>query len=122
MKTLRLFTLVLVAVLLFSTWVPVYAKPANTGPTNSVDLAGGTKLAALRVINKTGGALYVSLSGTRSYSFSTGAQGKTTFAAVIVPGKYTITVRTSACGGQLTFKRNVKGGTVGLPAVICRRK
>ncbi len=121
MKTLRLFTIVLVAVLLFSTWAPVYAKP-DTSSTNSVELAK-TKLARLRVTNKTGGVLFVTLSSSlRSYSFSTGKQGKTTFDAVIQPGKYNITVRTSGCPGELHYKRNVKGGTVGLPAFICRRK
>lgn len=121
MKTLRLLTLVLVAVLLFSTWGPAYAKPANS-LTNTVELAK-TKLARLRVTNKTGGALYVTLSSkTRSYSFSTAKQGKTTFEPVIQPGKYNVTMRSSACPGQLHFKRNVKGGTVGLPSVVCRHK
>jgi hypothetical protein len=121
MKTLRLFTIILLAVLVFSTWAPVYAKPVDTSTTNSVDLAG-VKLARLRVTNRTGGTLYVSFSGPRSYSFAASSQGKTTFAAVIMPGKYSITVRTSACRGELHFKRNVKGGTVGLPPVLCRRK
>ncbi len=120
MKTLRLFTLVLVAVLLFSTWAPAYAKPANPSSTNSVELAK-TRLARLRVINKTGGSLTVRMTSTvASYSFSTAAQGKTTFAPIIKPGKYSITVTSSRCGGQLHYKRNVKGGTVGLPAFICR--
>lgn len=125
MKTLRLFTLVLVAVLLFSTWAPAYAKPSDDSATTttsfSVDLAK-TKLGRLRVTNKTGGTLYVSLSGPFSYSFSTAKQGKTTFDAIIKPGKYTIKVRASACNGELTFKRNVKGGTVGLPPFSCKRK
>jgi hypothetical protein len=122
MKTLRFFTIVLVAVLLFSTWVPAYAKPVTASSTNSVELAK-TKLARLRVTNKTGGTLYVTLSSNvRSYSFATAKQGKTTFNPVIQPGKYNITVRASACGGELHYKRNVKGGTVGLPTFICRRK
>lgn len=121
MKALRFFTIVLVAVLLFATWAPAYAKPADTSSTNTVDLAK-TKLAKLKVTNKTGGTLYVSLSGTRGYSFSTSKQGKTTFDAVIQPGKYNITVRTSACRGELHFKRNVKGGSVNIPPVVCRRK
>ncbi|RPJ22855.1 MAG: hypothetical protein EHM33_22490 [Chloroflexi bacterium] len=127
MKTLRLFTIVLLAVLVISTWgpAPAYAKSADTAPTNStsltVDLAK-TKLARLRVNNKTGGTLYVSFAGERSYNFSTSSQGKTTFDAVIQPGKYTVTVTTSACKGKLSFKRNVKGGTVGLPGFSCKRK
>ncbi len=120
MKALRFFTIVLVAVLLFSTWAPVYAKPADNS-TNTVDLAAA-KLAKLRVTNKTGGVLYVVFSGPRGYSFSTGKQGRTTFEPVIQPGKYTITVHTSGCPGQLTYRRNVKGGTVGLPTFVCRGK
>src|SRR5512138_334879 len=121
MKTLRLLTIILVAVLLFSTWAPAYAKTASS-PTTAVELAK-TKLARLRVTNKTGGTLFITFSSpTRGYSFSTAKQGKTTFEPVIQPGKYTVTVRTSGCSGQLTYKRNVKGGSVGLPPFICRRK
>lgn len=119
MKTLRFFTIILLAVLVFTTWSPAYAKPVNTGATSTVDLAG-KKLGRLRVTNQTGGTLYVSLAGKYSYSFATSKQGKTTFDAVIQPGMYTVTVRTSACKGQLTFKRNVKGGTVGLPGFRCK--
>src|SRR5512138_2228048 len=119
MKTLRLITIVLVAVMLFSTWGPAYAKSASS-PTNAVEL-GKTKLAKLRVTNKTGGTLYVTLSSKiRSYSFATAQQGKVTFDAGIQPGKYSITMRTSACRGTLHVSRNVKGGTVSLPGVICR--
>src|SRR5215207_2267184 len=101
MKTLRWFTIVLVAVLVLSTWpaAPAYAKPfgsTSTSTTLVIDLAK-TKLAKLRVNNRTGGTLYISFSGERSYSFSTSEQGKTTFDPVIQPGKYQITVTTSAC-------------------------
>ncbi len=127
MKTLRLFTIIMLAGLVLSTWAPapVYAKQANTTSSSSntlvVDLAK-TKLARLRVNNKTGGTLYVSFSGERGYSFSTSNQGKTTFESVIQPGKYTITVTASTCNGQLTFRRKVKGGTVSLPGFSCRHK
>lgn len=127
MKTLRLFTFVLLVVLVFSVLgpAPVYAKASDTlSPDNTslvIDL-GKVKLAKLRVTNKTGGTLYVSFSGPRSYSFSTSKQGKTTFEPVIQPGKYNITVRATACGGSLSFRRNVKGGTVNLPALVCKTK
>jgi hypothetical protein len=124
MKTLRLFTIILLAVLILSSWAPApaYAKqPANASSSTTLiaDLAK-TKLARLRVNNKTGGTLYLSFSGDRGYSFSTSNQGKTTFEPVIQPGKYTITVRSSACSGQLSYKRKVKGGTVSLPVFVCR--
>ncbi len=121
MKILRLLTFMLVAVLVFSTWAPALALQSNPSPANSADLAK-TKLARLRVTNRTGGTLFVSFSGPRSYNFSTGAQGRTTFEAVIQPGKYRIDVRASACPGTLHFTKNVKGGTVGLPPFVCRRK
>ena len=126
MKTLRLFTIIVLVVLVLSVWAPapVYAKPLNTAPAGTtlvVDPAT-IKLARLRVNNRTGGTLYVSFSGERSYSFSTSSQGKSTFESIIQPGKYTITVTASTCSGQLTYRRKVKGGTVSLPAFICRRK
>ena len=121
MKALRFFTIVLVAVLLISSWAPAYALPANASSPSVVDPAK-TKLAKLKVTNKTGGTLYISFSGPRGYSFSTSKQGKTTFDAVIQPGKYQITVRASACSGTLNYKRNVKGGSVSLPPFICKHK
>jgi hypothetical protein len=127
MKTLRLFTIILLVVLVLSTWAPapVYAKGPHTAPSASNTLVVDpvkTKLAKLRVNNKTGGTLYVVFSGERGYSFSTSNQGKTTFEPVIQPGKYTITVRASTCSGQLTYRRKIKGGTVSLPAFVCRHK
>ena len=125
MKALRLFTLILLAVLVLSALgpAPVYAKQdqAASGSTSTltIDLAK-SKLAKLRVNNRTGGSLFIRLSGDYSYSFSTAKQGKTTFDAVIQPGKYTVTVTSSACSGELTLKRKVKGGTVSLPPMVCR--
>jgi len=126
MKTLRLFTIMMLIVLVLSmsTPAPVYAKQSGSTSTSTtnlvVDLAK-VKLARLRVNNKTGGTLYVRFSGERSYSFAASSQGKTTFASIIQPGKYTITVTASACNGQLTFRRKVKGGTISLPAFVCKR-
>ena len=127
MKTLRLFTILMLTVLVLSMWTPapVYAKQLGTASTSTttliVDLAK-VKLARLRVNNRTGGTLYVKFSGERSYSFAASSQGKTTFESVIQPGKYTITVTASTCNGQLTYRKKVRGGTVSLPAFICRRK
>jgi len=126
MKTLRLFTIIVLAVLVLSVWTPapVYAKQSDkisTSTTFVVDLTK-TKLARLRVNNRTGGTLRVVFSGDRGYSFSTAKQGKTTFESIIQPGKYIITVTASSCSGQLTYRRKVKSGTVSLPAFICRRR
>jgi len=127
MKTLRSFTFVLLAVLVLSIWspAPVYAQAANAGSETTVTLTldlAKAKLAKLRVNNRTGGTLYVRLSGDRSYSFATSKPGKTTFESIIEPGKYTVTVTASTCNGQLTFKRKVKGGTLSLPGFVCKNK
>jgi hypothetical protein len=118
MKTLRLFTIIMLAVLVLSSWAPapVYAKGSDT---LVVDLAKA-KLARLRVNNRTGGTLYVRFSGAFSYSFAASNPGKTTFESTIQPGKYTVTVTSSACSGQLTYKKKVKGGTVSLPPIVCK--
>ena len=126
MKTLRLFTIIVLAVLILSVWTPVpaYAKQADKVSANITFVAdpATVKLARLRVTNRTGGTLYVSFSGDRGYFFSISSQGKTTLESVIQPGKYTITVTASSCSGHLTYRRKVKGGTVSLPPFICRRK
>ena len=120
MKTLRLFTIAMLVVLVMSTWAPfpAYAQPSAAEDTVTVELAAA-KMAKLTVDNRTGGTLYVSLSGPRNYYFSTSKKGKTTFKD-IEAGKYTITVRSSACSGTLSFKKTMKG-TVSLKPVICRK-
>ena len=119
MKTLRLFTIALLMVLVMSTWAPF---PAYAQPSTTTTVSATVKLAKLRVSNKTGGTLYVKLqSPTNSYFFSATKQGNTTFTpATIKPGKYTITVSSSACGGTLTYHKKVNGGIVGLPTIVCR--
>jgi hypothetical protein len=125
MKTLRLFIIVSLATLVIATWAPapVYAKaPAAASPSTtslSID-AAKSKTVKLVVNNHTGGTLYVKLSGDNGYSFSASKQGKSIFSN-IKPGTYTITVSTSACPGSLTYKRNMKGGTVTLKTFICRK-
>src|SRR5215212_9959386 len=85
MKTLRSFTILMLAVLVLSSWAPapVYAKSESASSNTSlvVDLAAA-KLARLRVNNRTGGTLYVRFSGERGYSFAASSQGRTTFESV----------------------------------------
>lgn len=124
MKTVRLFTFLVVAILVFSAWTPapVFAKAdvatetigANSIFTN-VDFAA-PKLVKVTITNRTGGIMYISMVGPKTYSFSAPNQGKTSFQ--IVPGKYTYTLRTSACPGTVTKKGNFKtGGSLG--AWVC---
>ena len=128
MKALRWFTLIILVVLLVTTLTPVpaYAQPSGNASTSVshfvTDLAKATaKLAKVRMRNQTGGVLYAKFSGPYGYSFSTSAKSWTS-AAVIQPGKYVITLTSSACGGSYTVRKNVKGGTIGLPSMVCRHK
>jgi hypothetical protein len=128
MKALRWFTIVLLVILVVSTWAPapVYAKSSGSASTSISSLVSDltkatVKLAKVRIRNQTGGALTARFSGPYSYSFSTSAKSWTSD-AVIQPGKYVITITSSACGGSFTLRKNVKGGTVGLPTMVCSRK
>lgn len=88
----------------------VCAKKADKGKSQ--------KAGSLTVDNRTGGTLYVTLTGPKTYYFNAPNQGKTTFTP-IDPGKYTITVRASACGGSLSYDKNING-KVSLKPFICR--
>jgi hypothetical protein len=125
MKTLRLLTVASLVVLVISTLAPApaYAKPSAAslpGTTSSGIDPAKTKSVKLIVDNRTGGTLYVKLSGSTSYSFATSKKGKTVFTN-IKPGVYTVTMTTSACPGSLTYKRNMKG-TAALRPVVCKKK
>ena len=100
MKIMRLVTIFIIMLMAFE-----FLAPAQTAVALSPDKE---KTASLTVNNQTGGTLYVSLSGPKAYSFAATSPGKTTFSN-ITPGKYTITIRTSACGGSLTYSKNLKG-------------
>jgi hypothetical protein len=125
MKTLRLLTIVSLAILLFSSLgpAPVYAKSSSSAATSTIVLTidpAKSKAVKLIVNNRTGGSLYVKLSGqSSSYNFATSKQGKTTFNN-IKPGVYMISVSSSACKGSLNYKKNFKG-TVTLKTFICRK-
>ena len=124
MKTLRLLTILIIAMLVVSAWAPApaYSIPSAKDSHSSASLivdSAKTKVVKLVVNNRTGGSLYVRLSGPRGYFFSTSKQGKTTFLN-IQPGRYTITVSASACGGALTYHKNMKG-TIALKPFICRK-
>lgn len=76
------------------------------------------KVGSLTVDNQTGGTLYVTLSGPKTYYFNTSKRGKATFEG-IEPGKYTITIRSSACGGSVQLTKNING-KVNLKQFYCR--
>jgi len=78
----------------------------------------GQKVAKLIVDNRTGGTIYITLRGPTTYYFTADKNGKNIFND-IQPGKYDITVRSSACGGSLSYFKNMDGN-VSLPSFICR--
>jgi hypothetical protein len=120
MKTVRLITFFIVAILVCSAWTPSPVLASTevaretieaNGVSANVDVAA-PKLVKVTITNKTGGTMYISLVGPRNYSFAAPNQGKTSFQ--IVPGRYTYTLRTSACPGSVTKKAYFKtGGSLG---------
>ena len=121
----RFLTVLITFVLAFSVWgVPssVYAgsaeNPGGADVSFTVD-AAKVKIASLIVTNRTGGTLYVRLSGPASYFFAATKQGKTTFTN-ITPGKYTIVLTASACGGSLTYTKKLSG-KASLKPIVCRK-
>ena len=107
---------IFVALLLIAILVGVTAVSAKAQGPTTVD-AKVAKGATLKVTNRTGGTIYIRLSGPAgSYSFSTSSV-KAKFTG-IKPGRYVITVTASHCRGSLTYKRNLKG-SASLPTFIC---
>jgi hypothetical protein len=116
MKKVRWFTFLVLLALFFSVWTPapVAAKAETTlvtigASSGNPEPAAAPETIKLTVQNKTGGTVYVKLSGTASYYFAATNQGKTTF--MIKPGKYTYTITASACGGSITKTKTLKGAT-----------
>jgi len=109
MKTVRLVTLVLIAMLVFSAWTPspAYAKVTAPGNTNTL-LAGKGTTANLTIDNRTGGTIYIRLTGPRSYYFVASKPGKNTFTGIQF-GVYTVTHNTSACKGTVTKRLKITG-------------
>jgi hypothetical protein len=118
MKTLRILTLALIAVLVISAWAPSPAY-AMSGQTDATANPAKSQFATLIVNNRTGGTVYVKLSGSTSYWFSALKQGKTVFSN-IKPGKYTVVLTASACQGSLKYKINMKAGSRFTMPVACR--
>lgn len=118
MKTVRTINLALVLFLMLSFLAPspAYAKSAaeNIQPAK-------VKLATLTVDNRTGGTLYIQMTGANYYNFSTSKAGKTTFTD-IKPGKYTITLTTSACPGSVVLKNRQLKNRFNIKPVACNKR
>jgi hypothetical protein len=115
MKNIRLITLTIIVMLVISAWTPApVSASAYAGSDASAAYSIRAKVKVepakpvnLTINNKTGGAIFVSLQGTQSYSF-TAPVGKTKYQ--IMPGRYTYTVRASACNGVISKTKNFRGG------------
>lgn len=120
MKLTRFLSVCIIAALAVTIFLPtpVYAQPPSPGETFDLVIAANQKPAKLVVQNESGGTLYVNLSGPKSYNFSTSKAGRAEFGN-IEPGKYTITIRSSACGGSVTLNRKIDG-KVNLKQFFCR--
>jgi YHS domain-containing protein len=123
MKTARLVSIILVLVIAFSVFTPApaYAKSAEAAATFSMVEKAKSTVARLTITNKTGGTMYISVSGAgRSYYFAASNAGKNTFE--LLPGKYTYTITTSACRGQVTKTKNFKAGSAtSVGSYVCRK-
>jgi hypothetical protein len=120
MKKVHLLSVLVLLALFVSSLTPTVAyasspAPQSPGTAEYVKVTNGY----LTVDNRTGGTLYVRLSGPHSYFFQTSRQGKTTFGP-IQPGQYRITLRTNKCTGSKTYRMNI-GGKAAMKGVVCNR-
>jgi len=119
MKAVRFITMFIVLAIAFSVWSPtaVLAKP-GTSADSSIIAKAKSGIVKISVTNKTGGVIYIQLTGAHNYYFVASNAGKNSFE--ILPGKYTYTLSTSACSGSVTRTKNFKGGSASLGQWYCR--
>lgn len=115
MKNFRAISLLVVAILVLSAWtpLPVSARQADKpltvappSPSFSPD-AVTTVVVPLYVKNRTGGTLFITLTGPKTYYFTI-AEARTKF--LILPGRYRITAISTACSSLHEQRRNFKDG------------
>ncbi|MCX6065970.1 MAG: hypothetical protein NT121_09475 [Chloroflexi bacterium] len=115
MKTLRTISLLIVAILVLSAWTPspVSARQADKpvtvaplSPSFSAD-AVTTVVVPLYVKNRSGGTLFITLAGPKTYYFTIVDK---TAKFLILPGRYRITAISTACSNLHEQRRNFKDG------------
>jgi hypothetical protein len=115
MKAARVVTILAVAFLLFSAWPPssVSARPAESplaigpsAPNHSVEPVA-IRVVPLWIKNRTGGVLFVTLEGPKTYYFTIPAE-KTKF--LIIPGWYRVRAISTGCSGTFEHRKNFKQG------------
>jgi hypothetical protein len=121
MKTVRLLTFVVIAVLVFSAWTPSLAYAKASVPDTTNQILAVKAVGMVKVYNGTGGTVMVDLKGSKSYYFWVPKQGWTTSKG-IEAGSYTATLNTSACRGRIIKKITITaGGTVNLGKFFCQK-
>jgi len=126
MKTVRLITLLIITILVFSAWTPSPAL-AKTNAESTTILAenvtanadfAGTKTVMLTIINHTPGTLFVTLTGHKNYFFAVTNRGDAKYEIEV--GRYTYTVNSSSCLNSLTKTINFKNiGSIG--PIVCHK-
>ncbi len=117
MKFHKFFQSILFGLLVTSFAMPM---PAQAAPAASVN--GGMKANTARIIvfNMTGGDITVRLQGEVNYYFHSNDGGFLAFND-IQPGKYTITITSSACSGAKVLKDRMIKKIFRTKEIVCRR-
>jgi hypothetical protein len=118
MKNTRLFTLLMIVILAVSAWTPAAVsarglEQPTLAPSLSLDPVT-TQVVRLSIHNRTGGTLFVTLEGPKSYYFTIGDSWAR---FDIVPGRYRVTAISTACSTKHEQSKNMKKG--GNLAYVC---
>jgi len=115
MKIARVITILVTVILVFSAWTPapVSARQAENplaiapgSPSLTVD-GVATSVVPLTVKNRTGGILFLTLEGPKTYYFTI-PDVKAKF--LIVPGRYKISAISTGCSGTFKHDKNFRNG------------
>jgi hypothetical protein len=115
MKAARIVTILAVAFLLFSALPlsPVSARPIESPLSIAPSISNQTvepvaiKVVPLWIKNRTGGVLFVTLEGPKTYYFTIPVE-KTKF--LIIPGWYRVRAISTGCSGTFEHRKNFKQG------------
>jgi hypothetical protein len=115
MKTMRVITVLVAVILVFSAWMPspVSARQAEApqmiapgNPSQTVDVVAAS-VVPLTIRNRTGGILFLTLEGPKTYYFSV-REVKAKFS--ILPGRYKVKAVSTGCSGTFAHDKNFKNG------------
>jgi hypothetical protein len=124
MKITRFLSFLLMVAFALAVLIPteVYAYPAMPGGSAGEASFAQAKPGTLIVNNVSGGTLRVSLSGSKSYYFSTAKAGTSQFTG-IEPGRYTIKLSATTCTDVVTVAKKIDtNAKVTLKEKVCEKK